>query len=93
MPFLRTGLALKVFCIIEREVRRKLCDKDGYTRGFLPENRKSRPTGAKILRAVSNVQAIIIEGEQHIDRILNITHKIQRVYDALEVQEEDFFRV
>lgn len=88
-----TALALMVFCIIEREVRRKLGDKDGYTHGFLPENRRSRPTGKKIFNAVNNVQAIIFEDDQRIDRILNITPKARRVYDALEVQNEDLIEI
>jgi len=84
-----TALALMIFSLIEREVRRKLGDKDGYTQGFLPENRRSRPTGGKILLAVSNVQAIVLEGERRIDRVLNIGLKEQRVYDALEVKIDE----
>jgi transposase len=80
-----TALALTVFCLIEREIRKKLCDKDGYTRGFLPENRKSRPTGKTIFNAVSNIFAVVPEGEQAIGRVCNISALAGKIYEALGV--------
>lgn len=52
-------LALMVFCLIEREVRRQLKETDGFMRGLLPENRKGRATGRKILWALRTLTVVV----------------------------------
>lgn len=51
-------LALLVYCLLERQVRRELAaqspdGKDDTMQGFLPGRRKTRPTGRNILEALS----------------------------------------
>jgi transposase len=48
-------LALLVFCLIEREVRRRL-DGDGKMTGLYPDNRRLRPTGRMILHHLADLQ-------------------------------------
>lgn len=80
-----TALALMIFSLIEREVRKAMGDKDGFAIGFLPERRKSRPTGKTILYALRVVTAIIVKGEPRIVRVLNIQPMIERIYKVFGV--------
>jgi transposase len=80
-----TALALMVFSLIERQVRKAMGDKDGYAVGFLPERRKSRPTGKTILYALRVVTAIIVRGEPQIIRILNISPMVKKIHDVFGV--------
>lgn len=52
-------VALMIFCLIEREVRRQLKETDGFMRGLLPENRKGRATGRKILWALRTLTVVV----------------------------------
>jgi len=63
-------LALTVFCLLEREVRRNLPDGDGMMPGLLPENRRARPTGRNILRKLSTQILILstIDGQLYKQR-------------------------
>ncbi|MFQ5464201.1 MAG: IS1634 family transposase [Phycisphaerae bacterium] len=63
-------LALTVFCLLEREVRRNLPDDEGMMAGLLPENRRARPTGRNILRKLSTQVLILstIDGQPYTQR-------------------------
>lgn len=84
-PALLCGLALVVFSLLEREVRRRLGDEDGFARGFLPENRLSRPTGAKILEALGIVKVTVDPGEHRISRVWNVRGAAAQVYRLFDV--------
>jgi len=87
-----TGLALMIFSLIEREVRRELGDKDGYAVGFIGERRKSRPTGTTIFYVLRVVTALITRGEPKINRVLNIPPLVQKIHDIFEVKIEQIIR-
>ena len=80
-----TALALMIFSLIERQVRLAMGDKDGYAVGFLPERRKSRPTGTTISYALRVVTAIIVRGEPRIIRVLNTPPMVKRIHDVFGV--------
>lgn len=82
-----TFLALQVYCLMEREVRRLLADEQGYAQGFYPENRRSRPTGAKILEKLDNVMALIGPGGRV--TVCNLRGMAAKLYDAFNVRLDD----
>ena len=81
-----TSLALMVFSLIERQVRRELADKDGYAVGFVGERRKSRPTGTSIFYVLRVVTALVTKGEPKVNRILNLPPLVQRIHELFEVK-------
>lgn len=80
-----TGMALTVLSLIEHRVREEMGDKDGFATGFLPENRRSRPTGKKILLTLSSVMALVPRHEPRIVHIANITSLAQKLFDIFDV--------
>ena len=86
---LLTALALQVFCLIEREVRKKLGDEQGYARGFLPGNIRSRPTGTVIFDLLNRtVLAVVDLGTGRIQRALKVRGMIAQVYSAFDVHPQ-----
>ena len=83
-----TALALMIFCLIERQVRREIGDKDGYAVGFLGERRKSRPTGSSIFYVLRVLTAITFKGKPGINRVLNIPPLVERILDVFQVNLE-----
>ncbi|NCO39111.1 MAG: hypothetical protein COZ06_13280 [Armatimonadetes bacterium CG_4_10_14_3_um_filter_66_18] len=84
-------LALTVFCLLEREVRRKLPDTDGKLTGLLPENRTARATGRNILRRLSTQILIVstIDGQLYKERG-PITDVQKRLLELLGVSLMEF---
>lgn len=84
-------LALTIFCLIEREVRRKLKDTDGVMRGLLPENRPTRATGQKILRALRTQTLILSTLDGHPCVARGPMTEVQRkLLELLEVPPTEF---
>jgi transposase len=88
------ALALMIFSLIERQVRQTIGDKDGYAVGFLPEGRKSRPTGGKILHALRNVEAIVVveDGKKRIERVCKVSPLAKRIHEAFGVEIDEITR-
>jgi transposase len=84
-----TAIALMIFSLIERQVRKAMGDQNGFAVGFLPERRKSRPTGTTIFYALRIVTAILVKGEPRIDRVLNIQPFVQRIHDIFGLTAEN----
>jgi len=85
-------LALTLFCLLEREVRRKLPHTDGKLAGLLPENRATRATGRNILWALRTQTLIlsIIDGQTY--KIRGPTTEVQdRLLELLEVPTREFW--
>lgn len=86
---LLTALALQVFCLIEREVRKKLGDEQGYARGFLPGNIRSRPTGTTIFDLLNRTALAVVDlVTGRIQRALKVRGTIADVYGAFDVQPQ-----
>lgn len=85
-------LALTIFCLLEREVRRKLTSTDGHLAGLLPENRSARATGRNILWAL-RTQTLIrstIDGNHY--TIRGPTTPVQdRLLELLDVPTREFW--
>lgn len=86
---LATALALMIFSLIEREVRRELGDDNGYAVGFIGERRKSRPTGTTIFYVLRVVTALVTQGSQRISRVYNTPPLVQRIHEIFEVKIAD----
>ena len=84
-------LALTVFCLLEREVRRNLPDNDDRMPGLLPENRAARPTGRNILRKLSTQVLILstLDGQRYKERG-PITNVQRRLLELLGVSLMEF---
>jgi transposase len=93
-----TALALMIFSLIEREVRKALGDQDGRAVGFLPERRKSRPTGKSILDVLRVLSVVIMYGGHtsarsvsRVPRVVNVTPLIRRLHDVFGVTIDSIF--
>jgi transposase len=93
-----TALALTIFSLIERQVRKALGDKDGRTVGFLPERRKSRPTGKSILDVLRVLAVVIVyegdsatRGVSRRHRVVNVTPLIRRLHEVFGVTINSVF--
>jgi transposase len=84
-----TALALMVFSLIEREVRRELGDDNGYAVGFTGERRKSRPTGTTIFYVLRVVTALVFQGAPRIHRVFNTPPLVQQIHKIFEVKIAD----
>jgi len=85
-------LALTIFCLLEREVRRQLPDTDGHLAGLLPENRSTRATGRNILWALRTQVLVLstIDGISY--KIRGPTTPVQdRLLELLGVPTREFW--
>jgi transposase len=60
------GLALLIYCLIERQARKELQDEGGIMQGLYPEGRFSRPTAKQILRRLSTMSMVGLALGEHI---------------------------
>lgn len=88
-----TALALMVYTIIERQVRLQMTDQDGYARGFLPENRRGRPTAPTIFKAMDKALAWVNPLELRILSVANVRGTARALYELFGVTPEGLLGV
>lgn len=80
------SLALLIFCLIEREVRRQLAEENESMEGLLPVRRKVRATGWNILNRLSDLDIVGIRvGGQYLWQAPPATPVQQRLLHFLDV--------
>lgn len=60
------GLALMIYCLIERQARNGLENQRGVMQGLYPEGRYSRPTARQILRRLSTMTMVGLSVANHL---------------------------